>query len=169
MTAPAAQLTAADVMSRSLVLARPDQDLLEVEGVLFERRISGLPVVENGALVGVISAGDVARVQVFMDSLDGQVTDNQDWSSQADGFQHKEPPAYHGFREMIAKFKVSDAMNDHVITCAPGASLASVAGQMLAEHVHRVIVVEQGKPVGIVSSLDLVKVLAKVLSNSAEK
>jgi CBS domain-containing protein len=169
MPSAAAKLTAADVMTRSLVLARPDQDLLEVEGVLFERRISGLPVVEDGKLVGVVSAGDVARVQVFMNSLDGQVDDIQEWSSQADGFQHTEPPAFHGFREMIAKFKVRDAMNDQVITCAPTASLASLAGQMLSEHVHRVIVVEEGKPVGIVSSLDLVKVLANLLADSAEK
>ncbi len=169
MPSAAAKLTAADVMSRALVLARPEQDLLEVEGVLFERRISGLPVVEDGKLIGVVSAGDVARVQVFMNSLDGQVDDNQEWSSQADGFQHAEPPAFHGFREMIAKFKVRDAMNDQVLTCAPGTPLASVAEQMLAERVHRVIVVEQGKPVGIVSSLDLVKVLADQLATAVEK
>lgn len=162
----AAKLTAADVMTRSLVLTRPDQDLLEVEGILFERRISGLPVVENGKLVGVVSAGDVARVQVFMNSLDGQVDDIQEWSSQADGFQHAEPPAFHGFRELIAKFKVRDAMNDQVVTCVPTASLAAVAGQMISEHVHRVIVVEQDTPVGVVSSLDLVKVLADQLSGA---
>lgn len=169
MPSNAAKLTAADVMTRSLVLARPDQDLLEVEGVLFSRRISGVPVVEDGKLIGVVSAGDVARVQVFMNSLDGQVDDIQEWSSQADGFQHADPPAFHGFREMIAKFKVRDAMNDQVMTCAPGASLANVAGQMLSERVHRVIVVEQDKPVGIVSSLDLVKVLADQLADAAEK
>ncbi len=164
MLPAAAGLRAAEVMSRALIVARPEQELLEVEQTLFERQVSGLPVVEGDRLVGVISAGDVARVQVFMNSLDGQVNDRQEWSVQADGFQHSEPPAFHGFREMISRLKVKDAMSDQVVTCAPEAPLAEVAASMLAEHVHRVIVIDGQKPVGIISSLDLVKVLADSLA-----
>jgi CBS domain-containing protein len=165
----AASLCAADVMNRALVCASPDQDLLEVEGVLLERRISGLPVVQQGRLVGVISASDVARVQVLMNSLDGQVNDRLDWPMQADGFQHSDAPDFHGFREMIGRLKVSDAMRDQVVVCEPQAPLAEVANKMLGERIHRVIVVEGEKPVGIITSLDLVRVLADQLSVNPEK
>jgi CBS domain-containing protein len=59
-------------------------------------------------------------------------------------------------------------MRDQVVVCAPDAPLAEVAQVMLAEHIHRIIVVEGERPVGIISSLDLVKVLASQLSNGAE-
>jgi CBS domain-containing protein len=168
MVSHAAALTAADIMTRSLVLARPEQDLLEIEGLLFERRISGLPVVDEGRLVGVVSASDVSRVQVLMNSLDGQVNDRLDWTQQADGFAHAQPPQFSGFRQMIGRLKVQDAMRDQVVVCAPDAPLAEVAKVMLAEHIHRIIVVENERPVGIISSLDLVKVLASQLSHGAE-
>jgi CBS domain-containing protein len=168
MVSNAAALTAADIMTRSLVLARPEQDLLEIEGLLFERRISGLPVVDEGRLVGVVSASDVSRVQVLMNSLDGQVNDSLDWPQQADGFAHAQPPQFSGFRQMITRLKVQDAMRDHVVVCAPNAPLAEVAQVMLAERIHRIIVVEGERPVGIISSLDLVKVLAGQLSRGTE-
>lgn len=165
----AASLCAADVMNRALVCASPEQDLLEVERLLLERRIRGVPVVQQGRLVGMISASDVARVQVLMNSLDGQVNDRLDWPMQADGFQHADAPDFHGFREMIGRLKVSDAMRDHVSVCAPETPLVEVARKMFDDRVHRVIVVEGEKPVGIISSLDLVKVLADQLSDNAGK
>ena len=167
MVSNVAELKASDVMTRSLVLARPEQDLLEIESLLFERRISGVPVVDEGRLVGMVSATDVARVQVLMNSLDGQVNDTLDWSQQADGFQHTDPPQFSGFRQMIAKLKVQDAMRDNVSVCLPDAPLAEVARTMLAERIHRIIVVEGERPVGIISSLDLVKVLSTQLADAA--
>jgi CBS domain-containing protein len=166
MASSVRSLRAADVMTRALVCAHPDQDLLEVEGLLFERRISGLPVVEDDRLVGVLSASDVARVQVLMNSLDGQVNDRLDWPAQADGFQHADPPQFDGFRQMITRLKVRDAMQDQVAVCPPGQSLAQIAKTMLDERIHRVIVVEDSRPVGIISSLDLVKVLAEQLTET---
>ncbi len=155
-----AGLRAADVMSRSLIVATPDQDLLEAERALLDNRISGMPVVEDGRLVGVLSASDIARVQLLMNSLDGQVDDRLDWPIQADGFQHSDPPPYHGFRHLLDRLKVKDAMHDQVIVCHAETPVAEVARTMAEKRIHRLIVVEGDHPVGIVSSLDLVKVLA---------
>ncbi len=151
---------AADVMTRPVVSVAPDQSLVEVETLLIEHRISGVPVVEEGELVGVLSRSDLARVQVLMDSLDGQVTDQLEWTEQADGFQHGAPSEFRGFRQLLAGLKVKDAMHDEVITCKPATPVGEVAATMLRQHIHRVIVVEENRPVGIVSSLDLVRLLA---------
>jgi len=155
-----------DVMSRSLVTAQPEQDLMEIESLLVKHRITGLPVVEAGNLVGVISASDVARVQVLMNSLDGQVDDRLDWQQQADGFQHSDPPEFHGFRQMLHRLKVRDAMQDRVTVCQENDSLGEVARTMVDQRVHRVIVVDGQRPVGIISSLDLVRVLADETSQT---
>ena len=168
MSTESQKLVANDVMTRSLISAGPDQPLAEVEAKLIERRISGLPVVEDGRLVGVISRSDIARVQVLMQSLDGQISDGQLWDDmQADGFQHPQRPQYQGFRQRLDQLQVKDAMRDQIITCQPQTPVPQIAAEMVRQHIHRVIVVEGDRPVGIVSSLDLVKLLAPAASTKA--
>jgi CBS domain-containing protein len=153
--------TAADVMTRSLVCCKPDDELKNAEEVLIEHRISGMPVVVDGKLVGVLSRSDIARMDVLMRSLDGQVSDRNNWNSQADGFEHSARAEYQGFRSMIQSLKVRDAMNDQVVTCAPTSPILEVAEEMVRHHIHRVIVVRAGEPIGIVSSFDIVKLVAQ--------
>jgi len=51
----------ADVMTRDLVVIRPDVDVEDAMAVVSEKRVRHLPVVENGKLVGVVSSGDLTR------------------------------------------------------------------------------------------------------------
>ncbi|HEX3724740.1 MAG TPA: CBS domain-containing protein [Pirellulales bacterium] len=154
------RMRAEEIMTRALICASPGQDLAEVETLLFEHRISGVPVVEEGHLVGVLSRSDIARVLVLMNSLDGVVTDRWHGYDQADGFQHTEQPEFQGFRQMVARLKVRDAMHDQVVTCFTDTPVVEVAELMIRQHIHRVIVVDGDRPVGIVSSLDVVRLVA---------
>lgn len=154
------QALAQDIMTKTLVCAHPEQPLGELELVLIEHRISGAPVVDHGRLVGVISRSDIARVEVLMESLDGLVSDQMRWDAQADGFQHPVRPAYHGFRGRLENLAVRDAMHDQVITCQPTTAVPEVAAEMVRHHVHRVIVVDGDQAVGVISSLDIVRLVA---------
>lgn len=51
--------TVADVMTRDPITATPETPLTDVIKILAERRISSLPVVDHGKLVGVISETDL--------------------------------------------------------------------------------------------------------------
>ncbi|HTM56046.1 MAG TPA: CBS domain-containing protein [Pirellulales bacterium] len=153
-------LRAEQIMTRPPISAAPGQSLAELVTLLIENRIGGLPVVEDGRLVGVISRSDIVRVQVLMKALDGRVTDELGWVIQADGFKHAATGEFKGFRDSLASLTVADAMRDEVFTCTADTSAAEVADIMVRRHVHRVIVVEEERPVGIISSLDLVKLLA---------
>lgn len=53
------ELTIEDVMIRKPFAIHPDTPIDEAARILLDRRIGGLPVVENGALVGVITASDI--------------------------------------------------------------------------------------------------------------
>ena len=51
----------ADVMTRGVVTVGPDADLVDVARTMLERRIGGLPVVEDGRLVGIVTESDIFR------------------------------------------------------------------------------------------------------------
>lgn len=50
-----------DIMTREVVTVAPDQSVSECMNVITEQRVRHLPVMENGALVGVVSIGDLVR------------------------------------------------------------------------------------------------------------
>lgn len=50
-----------DLMTRNVVTIGPDADLNEVARTMLERKIGGLPVVEHGRLVGIITESDIFK------------------------------------------------------------------------------------------------------------
>src|SRR5215208_7262670 len=52
-------LTAADVMTSEVVSVEPDTPVRDIAELLYTRRISGVPVVENGRVIGIVSEGDL--------------------------------------------------------------------------------------------------------------
>ncbi len=160
MTTCVQELRAGQIMTKTLVCVAPNQDLEDVETLLIEHRISGVPVVDRGRLVGILSRTDIARVKVLANSLDGQVTDQMSSGDHADGFQHDAQAEFQGFRQTITSLKVKNAMHDRVVTCTPDSLVSDVAESMVRHQIHRVIVVDRDRPVGIISSLDMVKLVA---------
>ncbi len=51
--------TASDIMTSELITAHPSATVLEVARVLAKNRISGMPVVSEGKVVGVVSEADI--------------------------------------------------------------------------------------------------------------
>ena len=51
------------VMSRDIITAVPQDDLISVANTMTEMRIRHLPVVDQGRLVGIVSIGDVVKAQ----------------------------------------------------------------------------------------------------------
>ncbi|KAA0593988.1 CBS domain-containing protein [Azospirillum lipoferum] len=55
---------AADLMTRELITAAPDDTVADMMAVMTERRIRHVPIVESGRVVGVISIGDVVKARI---------------------------------------------------------------------------------------------------------
>jgi len=53
------ELKIREAMTTNLITASPETTMYELRGLLKEHRISGLPVVENGNLIGIISIEDL--------------------------------------------------------------------------------------------------------------
>jgi CBS domain-containing protein len=56
----------AEIMTHDVVTATPDMTLTQVARTMLELRIGGLPVVENGEIVGMITESDIFRRFVEM-------------------------------------------------------------------------------------------------------
>jgi CBS domain-containing protein len=152
--------TAGEVMRRALVFVHPDQKLADAARLLVDHHITGMPVIEANKLVGMISRSDLTRARVLADALDGQIRDELHWDeTQADGFRHTDPERFEGFSQRYASLKVREVMRSQVVTCDVATPIAKVAQLLVQNHIHRIIVVEGEKPAGIISSLDLVKLL----------
>ena len=61
----------ASIMTREVVIATPQDDLVAVGYTMTERRIRHLPVMETGRLVGIVSIGDIVKAQ--RDQYQGEV------------------------------------------------------------------------------------------------
>ncbi len=59
-----ADLPIGDIMTREVVTVSPDTPIIEVAQLLLDRRIGGVPVVEHGRVVGVITESDLFRLIV---------------------------------------------------------------------------------------------------------
>jgi CBS domain-containing protein len=55
-----------DVMSRDILVASPDEDIMEVLEKMISRNVGRVPVVEEGRLVGIVSKTDIVRASQVM-------------------------------------------------------------------------------------------------------
>jgi CBS domain-containing protein len=135
-----AGLTAAELMTESLVTVSPGDALVEAARLMADHQIRHLPVVENGAVVGMLSERDLLPVA---DELGGDL-------AAADGAQ---------------LLKVGDAMTSSVTTISADASLADVSRTLLDHRIGAVPVVDRSRrPLGIVSYVDVLRALAAQLA-----
>lgn len=57
-----AKLTISEIMTREPITISPDATIREAAKLMLKHKIGGLPVMENGKLVGIITESDIFRV-----------------------------------------------------------------------------------------------------------
>jgi CBS domain-containing protein len=60
---PLTAVKVAEVMTRDVAIGSPDHTVEDTMGLMTQRRIRHLPVIEEGQLIGLISIGDVVKMQ----------------------------------------------------------------------------------------------------------
>lgn len=141
-------MKARDVMTTDLVTVYPDAEVIEVARRMIEHRISAVPVVEpDGTLVGIVSEGDLLRRYEL-----GTERRLSFWVRLLEGDEAvaREFVRSHGRR-------ARDIMSTSLVTVDEDATLPRMARMMEERRIKRVIVVRDGRPVGIVSRADLVR------------
>ena len=147
--------TVADVMSRDPIVVRPQTELKEAIQTLAERRISGLPVVdEGGKLVGIVSETDLMWHEtgvtppayiMFLDSV----------------IFLKNPAQYERDLHKALGQTVGEVMSTDPVTVSPDKPIKEAAQLMHDRSVHRLPVVNTtGQVIGILTRGDIVRAMA---------
>lgn len=148
-------LDAAAIMTGTVITVRPDDTVAEVAAVLGKHDISAVPVCdEDGALLGMISEGDLMRPFGQENAL------RRDWwlNLLAEGTDLAEE-----FLDYIRldRHHARELMTRTVITASPTATMGEIADLLARHHIKRVPIVSDGRLVGIVSRADIVRALAQ--------
>lgn len=150
-----ADLRVDDVMQRDLVSVRASDRIEEVERVLADARVSGVPVLDDdGHMLGVLSTKDLVRHH----AEDAEVPEDLGFQDSVLDAEDTEPVAYR--RSQAGELCAGDVMTTEVASIAPDASLIETARTMVQNEVHRLMVLEHGRLVGIVSTMDVLRPLA---------
>jgi CBS domain-containing protein len=135
-----------DVMTESVVTVTPATSLREVGELLVAHGISGLPVLDRGRVVGVVSEADIVEKE------QGPV---------------EEPRGLHGLLRhphhaaRLDAFSAGQAMTSPAVTIEPWVSIWAAAATIVEHDVSRLPVVSRGELVGLVTRSDLVKAFTR--------
>lgn len=126
-----AKMLARDVMISPVLSVRKNHTVPQLVTFLTENSISGAPVLDaRGKLVGMVSVADIAEDET--------------------------PPVR---RPGGGARHVSDIMTPTFFTVPDDTPASEIAKTMVAGQIHRLLVTRDGQVVGIVSALDLLKLL----------
>jgi predicted transcriptional regulator len=146
---------AKDLMNPDIMTVADEMTTDELARYLIEREISGAPVVDSqGHLIGVVSMTDIGRNMAEPADL---------LSSRDSNFYRDEPVDLEDLGQRFVEERavtVRDVMTPVIHQVPVTASVAEVARIMVEEHIHRLVVTQGKDPVGIITSMDLLKMLA---------
>ena len=172
-------LTLGDIMTRELVTLSPEHSLRDAMALLTARHISGAPVVSNDKVLGVISLTDLAEFAASNPGVPTERPDLQEWGEVDDteDTPEGEEPASVFFADlwddagaevsarleesggpewnMLNEHTVGEAMTRRVLSLAPGTPVEFAARYMRGARIHRILVMSNGRLLGIVTTTDI--------------
>lgn len=136
-------------MSKEVYCVNPGTRLSDLARELTFRKHSGAPVVDtNYKLLGIVSLSDVVGQIAGVAPLRPELSEicRTIW-----GRKRSLPEA----TEEQPDPQVSDFMNSSVVTVEPSASVQEAARLVREHRIHRLVVTEQSKVVGVVTTTDI--------------
>ena len=129
-------MRAVDIMQKDILAVSPELPVENLEEFFATEDISGAPVQnERGQIVGIVSKTDLVRAFSGRDESE---------ASEAE-------------REALT---VEDIMTRDVVTVSPDDEVKAVVQRMLDGRLHRVLVARNNELLGIITTFDLLELLA---------
>lgn len=146
-------LRVSDVMSRDVVVIAADRQMTVAAATMLNHGISGMPAVGNrGQCVGMLSAMDFVRRSLWAggEACDSASKDGEECFCKLTDANRNRPAT-----DLVASY-----MTPTLETVSVSDSLMDAARLMCRRHIHRLVALDdQGRPIGVVTSLDLIAAL----------
>ena len=174
-----------DIMRTDVVSLDPELSLRDAMELFSEHHISGAPVVSGEKVVGVISASDLLTFGSSMPGVPQEHANPVEWDelgSSSEGSEDEEPPSafYSDLwedadteiderfsqaegpeRDRYAEHTVSEAMTSRIRSLQSSTPVELTAEIMQKDRIHRVLVMDNGWLVGIVTTSDVTRAVAE--------
>jgi CBS domain-containing protein len=129
--------TVAEIMTTDVVTVEPQNSIATAIRLMRQGQLRRLPVVENGALVGIVTSGDLRRITGLASILKDPSQDNFLW--------HHIP--------------VANVMTRDPISLSPDTPIAEAARLLVEHKIGGLPIVVGGRLVGIITTSDLLETL----------
>lgn len=151
-----------EIMTEPVLTITQDRSLEEVAHKMLNSKVGGLPVVDDeGKIVGMVTESDFSAKEhaipfsrIYAPQLFGE------WMSK-EGVDK----AYQAARSIMVK----EVMTTPAITITEDETVAEAVRRMLDHKVHRLPVVKDGVPLGMVSRHDLLKMVVQKFEGFEQK
>lgn len=174
-------LRVSQIMTKDVLTVEPETTLRDAAELFMAKHISGAPVCRGDEVVGVISAGDIIDFTTTTpeETLEeaghappsaSEAVERQDAPAasfymdlamdNADVDDRMSEPAFTE-RRMLDEHVVEEAMSRDPISVSPQDTVLEAAEAMRRRGIHRVLVLDDGKLAGIVSTLDVARAVAE--------
>ncbi len=176
--------TVRDIMQTELVTVVPDTSVYDLSRLLTEKNVSGAPVVDvDGEVLGVVSMTDVVRLaadetlvrlaprpavagefslEALQEDEYEEVQDVVDYFLQAHAPLVTPRPAWGGAAGSdLDQYEVREIMTPANFHIHPDSDLRELAAFLLRGRIHRALVMEDDRLVGIVTTVDLIRTMAE--------
>jgi CBS domain-containing protein len=142
-----------DIMTKELITVSPQTEIAIAAKILLERRINGLPVIDDsGKLVGILCQSDLVAQQKSI-PIPSVYTLLESYIPLT-SLKRIDKEV-----KKIAALKVEQAMTPKPVTVGPETDIEDVARLMVDRKYHTLPVMEGDKIVGIVGKEDVLKTL----------
>lgn len=173
-----------DLMSTDLLTLSPDTPLRNAMALFSGHHVSGAPVLAGERVVGVLSAADVMDFESETPGVPEERPEMEleEWEAPSEWVEGEEAPAaffsdywsdagadvLERFTQVrgpewdaLADHTVGEAMSRALCTVTPGTDVYQAAGYMDRAGVHRLLVQDGRRLVGILTSRDIVRAVAQ--------
>lgn len=132
------QIPISEIMSRDLLIVRPEDTLDRVHDIFLANNIHHIPVVkENGNLAGIVSKTDFLKVNHMLTLFNAE--------------------KYKEYNDRLYRhIRVEEIMTKQLATLAPEDTLSIAAGIFMENLFHALPVVDDGALVGLVTTHDVI-------------
>ncbi|WP_292466252.1 CBS domain-containing protein [Methanolobus sp.] len=151
-----------DVMNTEVVTCSPETPIREVAQLMKQESISGLPVVDEGKVVGIVSEGDILKLLAVpehgglwlpspFEVIEVPIRELLNWEDTKN------------MLDDVGSKPIKEIMTKNVYAIGPDASIEDASTVISKHRINRLpVVVEDGTLVGIVTRGDIINGLGKL-------